>query len=124
MTGARRLAWLRGRSAERRAAWFLRLKGFRILEIDYKTPVGEIDLVARRGDLLALVEVKARPSLEQARQALSARQRQRIVRAAEVYLQRNPRLGKLNARFDVVLIAPGHWPRHIADAWQAVGMDR
>ena len=124
MTVTRRLAWLRGRSAERRAAWYLRLKGYRVLEVDYRTPVGEIDLVARRGRVLALVEVKARPTLDQARHAITARQRERITRAAEVYLQRNPRLGKLNARFDVVLIAPGHWPRHITDAWRAVGMDR
>ncbi|MEM7225986.1 MAG: YraN family protein [Pseudomonadota bacterium] len=124
MTQARRLAWLRGRAAARPAAWFLRRKGFSILEVDYRTPVGEIDLIAQRRDLLALVEVKARPTLDQARHAITARQRQRIIRAAEVYLQRNPRLGKLDTRFDVVLIAPGRWPRHIVDAWRAVGMDR
>ena len=124
MIPTRRLAWLRGRSAERRAAWFLRLKGFRILEVDYRTPVGEIDLVARRLGLLALVEVKARPTLDQARYALTARQRQRIARAAELYLQRNPRLGKLDTRFDLVLIAPGRWPRHIANAWRVDESDR
>ena len=114
----RRLAWLRGRSAEQRAAWFLRFKGYRIVAVDVRTPVGQIDLIARRGRVLAVVEVKARADLAQARHALSPRQRQRISRAAEVFLQRHPSLGKLACRFDVVLMAPGRWPRHVADAWQ------
>jgi hypothetical protein len=65
--GPRRSAWLRGRRAEWLAAWWLRLKGYRILARDLRTPVGEIDLIARRGRVLALVEVKARPSLEPGR---------------------------------------------------------
>ncbi len=78
---------------------------------------GEIDLIARRGRLLALVEVKARPSLEQGGAAIRPRHRARIARAAEVFLQRHPQLAGLDLRFDVVLIAPRRWPRHLANAW-------
>ncbi|MFQ5775778.1 MAG: YraN family protein [Kiloniellaceae bacterium] len=115
----RRRAYGRGRSAERRAAWWLRLKGYRILARGVRVPLGEIDLVARRGRVLALVEVKARPSLAAAHEALGPRQRRRIERAAAVFLQRRPDLAALDLRFDVVLIAPRRPPRHIADAWRA-----
>ncbi len=116
--GPRHSAWLRGRRAEWLAAWWLRLKGYRILARDVRTPVGEIDLIARRGRVLALVEVKARPSLDEAAWALTRFQRARIERAALAILQRNPDYGSLDIRFDVVLIAPGHRPRHIMDAWR------
>jgi putative endonuclease len=114
----RRQAWRRGRRAESRAAWWLRLKGYRILARDFRTHVGEIDLIARRGRVLVWVEVKARPSLQEAHEAVGARQRRRIVRAAASFLQQRPHLGKLDQRFDVVLIAPRRWPRHISDAWR------
>jgi putative endonuclease len=116
--GPRRSAWLRGRRAEWLAAWWLRLKGYRILARDLRTPVGEIDLIARRGRVLALVEVKARPSLEEAAWSLTPFQRARIERAALAVLQRDPAYGTLDMRFDVVLVAPGHRPRHIMDAWR------
>jgi putative endonuclease len=118
ITGPRRSAWLRGRRAEWLAAWWLRLKGYRILARDLRTPVGEIDLIARRGRVLALVEVKARPSLEEAAWALTRFQKARIERAALAVLQRDPAYGTLDMRFDVVLVAPGHRPRHIMDAWR------
>lgn len=114
----RQRAWLRGRRAEALAAWWLRLKGYRILARDFRVPLGEIDLVARRGRLLAVVEVKKRASLLEAGEAITPPQRQRIARAAEVYLQQNPALRELDLRFDAVLIAPGHWPLHVADAWR------
>jgi len=114
----RRRAWRRGRRAEGLAACWLRLKGYRILARGFRVGVGEIDLIARRGRVLALVEVKARARLAEAGESVSRRQRERIGRAAEAFLQRHPRLGKLDLRFDVVLIAPGQWPRHIADAWR------
>ena len=113
----RRRAYGRGQRAETLAAWWLRLKGYRILARGFRVAAGEIDLIARRGRLLALVEVKARPSLEQAGAALLPRQRERIARAAEVFLQRHPGLAGLDLRFDVVLLAPGRWPRHLANAW-------
>ena len=115
---ARRRAWLRGRRAEALAAWLLRLKGYRIVERDFRTTVGEIDLVARRGAVLALVEVKARPSLAEASEAIGPRQRRRIERAAKAFLQRHPALAALDLRFDAVLIAPDCWPRHVTDAWR------
>ncbi len=114
----RRKAYGRGRRAEALAAWWLRLKGYRILARGFRVGVGEIDLIARRGRLLALVEVKARPSLEQAAAAILPRQRERIARAAEVFLQRHPGLAGLSLRFDVVLLAPGRWPRHLTNAWR------
>ncbi len=113
----RRKAYGRGRRAEALAAWWLRLKGYRILARGFRVAAGEIDLIARRGRQLALVEVKARPSLEQAGAALLPRQRERIARAAEVFLQRHPGLAGLDLRFDVVLLAPGRLPRHLANAW-------
>ena len=113
----RREAYGRGQRAETLAAWWLRLKGYRILARGFRVAVGEIDLIARRGRLIALVEVKARPSLEEAGAAILPRQRERIARAAEVFLQRHPALAGFDLRFDVVLLAPGHWPRHLANAW-------
>ena len=117
----RRLAYGRGRRAELVAAWWLRLKGYRILARGFRVPVGEIDLVARRGRTIALVEVKARAELETARAAISARQRRRIERAAASFLQRYPALARCDIRFDVVLLAPRRRPRHLTDAWRYSG---
>ncbi len=113
----RRRAYGRGRRAEALAAWWLRLKGYRILARGFRVAVGEIDLIARRGRVLAHVEVKARPSLEEAREALTPRQRRRIQRAAEVFLQQHPGLAGLDQRFDVVLLAPKRRPHHLENAW-------
>ena len=120
-TAKRRLAFGRGRRAELIAAWWLRLKGYRILAHGFRVPVGEIDLIARRGRTIALVEVKARADLETAHAAISARQRQRIERAAVSFLQRHPSLAKCDIRFDVVLLAPRRAPRHLRDAWRRDG---
>jgi len=117
----RRLAYGRGRRAESIAAWWLRLKGYRILAHSFRVPVGEIDLVARRGRTIALVEVKARADLETAQAAIGARQRRRIERAAASFLQRYPALARCDIRFDVVLLVPGRWPRHLTDAWRTSG---
>jgi len=116
--GRRRRAYGFGRRAERLAAWWLRLKGYRILARDFRVPAGEIDLIARRGRILALVEVKARADLDHAWDALGARQKRRIERAGETFLQRRPDLAGLDLRFDVMLMAPRRRPRHIADAWR------
>ncbi len=117
-SAARRRAYGYGRRAERWAAWWLRLKGYRVLARDFRVPAGEIDLVVRRGGVLALVEVKARSSLDEAARALDARQRRRIERAGAAFLQRRPDLAGMDLRFDMVLLAPGRWPRHMADAWR------
>lgn len=117
-TDSRRRAWRQGRRAETLAAWWLRFKGYRILAQRFQVSVGEIDLVARRGRVLAVVEVKERASLEQAANAISPQQRHRIVRAAQAFVQRHPALATCDLRFDVVLIAPGRRPRHVPDAWR------
>jgi putative endonuclease len=114
----RRRAYLRGRRAETLAAWLLRLKGYRILARDFRLPVGEIDLVARRGGVLAVVEVKRRSHLAAGLEAVTPRQRRRLARAAEAFQARHPRLRALRLRFDVVVVVPGALPRHIADAWR------
>ena len=113
----RRRAYGRGRRAETLAAWWLRLKGYRILARGFRVASGEIDLIARRGRVLVHVEVKARPSLEEAREALTPRQRRRIERAAEAFLQQHPGLAGLDQRFDVVLLAPRRRPHHLENAW-------
>lgn len=107
-----------GRTAEATAAWLLRLKGFRILERRFATPLGEIDLVACRGDLLLFVEVKRRGELATASASILPRQQQRIARAAEIYLQRRPSARTMRCRFDVVAVAPWRWPVHVTDAWR------
>lgn len=115
----RRRAWRFGRRAESLAAWWLRLKGYRILARDFRVPVGEIDLIARRGRILAFVEVKARESAAAAPEALQPRQRRRIARAAGAFLQQRPALARQHLRFDVIWIVPGRFPCHISDAWRA-----
>ena len=77
--------------AEHLCLWHLRLRGYRVLARRYRTPVGEIDLIARRG---------------------------RIARALEHFLKSRPDLGDAELRFDVMLVAPGRWPRHLRNAWR------
>ncbi|MCH8863119.1 MAG: YraN family protein [Proteobacteria bacterium] len=113
----RRTAERRGRLAERMALALLRLKGYRILEQRYKTPVGEIDIIAQRKDALIFIEVKARRRMRDAIESIGARQRQRITRAAEAYLARHPAQAGKTCRFDAILVAPGRLPRHMIDAW-------
>lgn len=116
-TAARRRAYARGRRAESLAAWWLRLHGYRILARGFRVPVGEIDLVARRGGILAFVEVKRRSNQEAAGEAVSPRNRRRVRRAAELFLQRHPELNGLQPRFDALLLAPRRLPLHLKDAW-------
>lgn len=118
MTAQRRAAEARGRRGELLAAWWLRLKGYRILVRGYRAPVGEIDLVARRGAVLAMVEVKRRARAADALEAIGPRQQHRIARAAEHFLQRHRALAGLDLRFDSLLIVPGRLPRHLPDAWR------
>ena len=115
---ARRAAERRGRRAETLAAFALRLSGWRILARRWRSKAGEIDLVARRGRLIAFIEVKARSDTTDALEAVSARQRARIARAASSFLAQHPKFANLDARFDAVVVTPGRWPRHIPDAWR------
>lgn len=109
----------RGRRAERAARWWLRLQGYRILASGYRVAVGEIDIVARRGDILAIVEVKIRADLDHAAYAIGGRQRRRILRATEAFLSAHPGLADRQVRFDAILVAPWRWPRHLKAAWEA-----
>ncbi len=108
-----------GRRGESLAAWYLRIKGYRILETRLKTPVGEIDLVARRFGTTVFVEVKTRSATTEERDALLAVNQRRIVRAAEYYLSRHPELAARPLRFDVIFLAPRSLPRHVMHAFDA-----
>jgi putative endonuclease len=112
-------AWQRGRTAETLCVWHLRLRGYRILARGYRVPVGEIDIVARRGGVVAAIEVKARDSLAAAGEAIAPRQRRRVARAFEQFLAAHPQHGGLTLRFDVMLVARGRLPRHVSNAWLA-----
>ncbi len=114
----RRAAFRRGRRGERTALWWLRLKGYRILAQDYRSPAGEIDVVARRGATLAIIEVKSRDNVAAAAEAITPRQRRRIFGAARLFVAHHPRHGDCTIRFDIMLVTPGRWPRHIVNAWQ------
>lgn len=116
-TSDRRKAEQLGRRAEWLAAWWLRLKGYRVLARGFRTPLGEIDLVVRRGQVLAFVEVKRRGDELAAAEAIGWKKQQRVKRAAESYLKRHPRLAQLAIRFDALLLVKGRWPRHIPSAW-------
>jgi putative endonuclease len=117
--GGRQAAFRLGLSAESRAAALLIAKGFRILARRWKSPFGEIDIIARRRHLLVFVEVKARDCLDDAAWSVTERQRARIVAAAEVYLARAPDASIRDIRFDAMLVAPGRIPRHIPAAFDA-----
>jgi putative endonuclease len=115
-----RLAAFRtGLSAESRAAAFLIAKGYRILAKRFRTPHGEIDLVARKRNLIAFVEVKARASLDDAAWAVTPRQQQRIINAAQAWLMAHPEHAEFDMRFDAMLIAPKSLPRHLLAAFDA-----
>lgn len=111
-------ARLSGRRAEIWAALYLMLKGYRILGFRLRTSAGEIDLAALRGKVLAVVEVKQRTTLEAALEAVSATQRERLLRAGQQLAQRRRGLKDVFVRLDLIALAPGRWPRHVADAWR------
>lgn len=110
-------ARLHGRRQEWVAALWLMLKGYRILGFRLRTPQGEIDLVAQRGRVLAVVEVKRRASIEAALNAVSFDQRQRLRRAGLQLAAARQGLAHLAVRLDLIALAPGRLPRHIAGAW-------
>ena len=118
-TAERRAAWQRGRGAERLAVLALVLAGYRILARNRKSGLGEIDIVAVRGRAIAFVEVKTRADWSSAAEAVLARQRRRIARAAGAFLAAHPRYARHQARFDVMLVVPWRWPRHINNAWRS-----
>jgi putative endonuclease len=113
----RQVAFHLGLSAESRAAALVVAKGFRILARRWKSPLGKIDIIARRRALLVFVEVKARADLDDAAYSITPRQRARIAAAAGAWLAAYGDAGLRDIRFDAILVAPGKLPRHIPGAF-------
>jgi putative endonuclease len=118
-TPERQKAERRGRLAELLCRWHLRLRGWRIVASHWRCPSGEIDILARRGRVLAIIEVKARRDFAIAAESVLPRQRRRIARAASAFLMTRPDLAMLTLRFDVMLVAPPRPPRHLPGAWRS-----
>lgn len=121
MTSARRLRGSAARTSGRRAevlcAILLMLKGYRILGFRVPSRQGEIDILAARGGILAVIEVKRRADLADALQAVRADQRDRLRRAGAQIAAASPRLNRLSVRLDLIALAPGRLPSHIPNAW-------
>lgn len=117
----RQKAEKRGHLAESLAAFSLRLRGYRVLERRYRSRSGEIDLIVRRGDIIAFVEVKARGAEGLAIDAVPAGTQRRIRNAADSWIAgqhaRGRDLSRFSYRFDIVAVLPGRWPRHFPDAF-------
>ncbi|MBB5043151.1 YraN family protein [Shinella fusca] len=113
----RQKAFRRGHASEYLAALYLLAKGFRIRAIRYRTKLGEIDIVARRGDLVICVEVKARASVDAAVFAVTGVAQQRIRAAGDIWLSRQPDAHRLSLRYDIVAVLPWRLPRHFPDAF-------
>ena len=118
-SAARQAAFQVGVSAESRAAAYLTGRGYAIAARRFKSPVGEVDIVARRGRELIFVEVKARHRLDDAAWSVTPRQQKRIVAAAEAWLADHPDDGTCDIRFDVILVARNGRAQHIAAAFDA-----
>ena len=114
-------AYRRGLLSETLAAWLLRVKFYAILARRYRTPVGEIDLIARRGRTIAFVEVKNRRSPDAALEAVGPKGRSRIARAAALWQAAHPDAAGFDLRFDLVIVVPGRLPRHIPSVFDADG---
>jgi putative endonuclease len=107
-----------GQSAEWLCRLLLRVRGYSVLASRLNTPLGEIDIVAAKGDVIAIIEVKARAERDAALGAVSDKQQDRLRRAATWFISQNPRYGDKTVRFDLMAVAPWQWPTHIMDAWQ------
>ena len=107
-----------GRFAELCCVWRLRLTGHAVLARRFRTPMGEIDIVARRGEVLIFVEVKARPNADEAMFSITERQLRRIGRAAEAFVSRYPRFARHGMRYDAMLLGRHPWPSHVRDIWR------
>lgn len=111
-------AYRRGHRSEWLAAVALMAKGFRVVERRYRTKLGEIDLIARRGNLVVIVEVKARSSLVEAMDAIARQSERRIEAAADLWLSRQRDYGLLSVRFDMIAVLPWRWPIHVENIFQ------
>ena len=110
-------AYRKGFTSEWLAAAALLIKGYRIVAWRYRTKLGEIDLIARRGDLVLIVEVKARASLAAAMEAVASQSARRIEGAADMWLSRQPDYARLSVRFDLVAVLPWRWPVHVENVF-------
>ncbi|MCO5082227.1 MAG: YraN family protein [Rhizobiaceae bacterium] len=111
-------AYRLGHRSEWLAALALMLKGYQIVAWRYRTKLGEIDLIARRRDLVLIVEVKARPTLAEAMEAIGHISERRIDGAADLWLARQPDYARLSLRFDMVAVLPRRWPVHVENIFQ------
>jgi len=116
-----RLAQLRGVDAEAAACAALRHEGWTVLAQRLRTPAGEVDIVAEKDGVLAILEVKARPTFTDAAYALAPRQRARLLAAAEALLAEHPDWGRAGVRFDVLLVDAAGRVRRITDAFRQEG---
>lgn len=114
----RRRAHGKGHRGEWLAALALMFKGYRILARRFRTRLGEVDLIAKRGDVIAIVEVKARPSLAEAMDAITPTAQRRIEAAGDLWLARQPDHGRLSVRYDLVAVLPRRWPVHVENVFQ------
>lgn len=115
---SRQKAESRGRRAETLAALFLQIKFYAILDRRVRYSSGEIDLIAKRGQTLAFIEVKQRQTIEQCQSAVPLRSWQRISTAAEMWVTRRPQLSHLDWRYDLIAITPKVFPKHLRDFWR------
>jgi putative endonuclease len=107
----------RGRWAERMAVLALALKGYRLLKLRFKSGPGEVDLIMRRGEVTAFIEVKTRVTSDLAVEAVTMHQAKRIAAAARIWMARDPIAAKGVCRFDIVTVSPYQWPKHIPNAF-------
>lgn len=119
MTNKRKKAETKGRIAEQIAQIILTLKGYAIIESRFKCPFGEIDIIAKRGKIIAFIEVKARQTHEIGILAINANNRKRILAAADYYCMRNSWTNSCARRFDGFIFAKGRFPKHMKDAFRA-----
>lgn len=110
---SRQDAQKRGHRGEWLAAWALRFKGYRIVAMRFKTKVGEVDIIARKRDLIIMVEVKARSTLIEAMDAITPSAMRRIEAAGDIWLARQPDFARLSIRYDMVAVIPRKWPIHV-----------
>lgn len=110
-------AYRRGHRAEWLAALMLMTKGYRIAARRFKTPVGEVDLIARKNDLILFVEVKARASQQAALDSVSLSSQKRIESAGEWWISQQKDASQLSWRCDIVAVTPWKWPHHYEDVW-------
>ncbi len=114
-------AYRRGHHGEWLASLALMMKGYRIVARRYRTKIGEIDLIARRGDLVLIVEVKVRRTLIEAMEAIARTSERRIEAAADLWLARQKDYGRLSIRFDMVAVLPWRWPVHVENVFYGRG---